>query len=63
MSREGPFETAPTAPHARIDDVMLPPERPTLSAISAGNFCWKQKIDGLPSLSIASSTSIRVSFL
>ena len=48
---------------ARKGEVMLPPESPTLSAISAGNFCWKQKIEGLPSLSIASRTSMRASFL
>src|SRR5215212_4246825 len=63
MSREGPFDTAPIAPHARIEEVMLPPDRPTLSAMSPGNFCSKQKMDGLPSLSIASSTFIRVRLL
>ena len=44
MSRDGPFVIAPMAPHARIADVMLPPESPTLSASSSGNFCSKQKI-------------------
>ena len=35
MSRDGPLEMTPMAPQARMAAVMLPPDRPTLSAISA----------------------------
>ena len=61
MSRDGPLLTAPTAPHARSAEVMLPPASPTLSASSGGKRCSKQKMEGRPSLSAASRTSIRLS--
>src|SRR6266508_4477275 len=60
-SREGPFEIMPTQPIAFMADTILPPARPTLPAISGGNFCWSTRIVGFGEAS--SACGIRSPFL
>ena len=60
MSREGPLEMHPTQPTAFIAEVMLPPDSPTLPAISGGKICCKTRIVGLGEASRASMTSMKV---
>ena len=73
MSRDGPLEMHPTHPTAFMAEVMLPPERPTLPAISSDNellqayynsrekdgFMYAYRIPGMNSVAQSSGRLIR----
>jgi len=63
MSREGPLLMPPTQPAICMAVVMLPPDRPTLLAISGGKRCSNTKMVGCGEASMAPMTSAKESRL